>query len=244
MPISITELDVIFSLIHRCSSSENVEDFHDVACELRQLLPYQLLLVGIVHAHIDITRKPLPRISEFKRNACLHAFRDIWRTQLTCSPLLAHSTDSNTRTENALNQPSRFSVRLNGIDLNKMLTFYYEPETKLKMRFLLCLSLPTNRQQSIEKYNAIALHLLPYLFSLYRQAFLCEQQNENTPYLTKRELEVLRWAKEGKSAWEISAILAITERTVKFHLSNIFNKLDVNNRYQAIAKAFSFGLLE
>ncbi len=60
--------------------------------------------------------------------------------------------------------------------------------------------------------------------------------------LSHREIEVLKWAKEGKSSWEIGRILNISERTVKFHFSNIFKKLNVVNRSQAVAKGIRHGL--
>ena len=62
--------------------------------------------------------------------------------------------------------------------------------------------------------------------------------------LTRREKDVLTWASEGKSAWEIGVILSISERTVKFHLSNIYRKFEVSTRAQAIVHALRNGLLE
>jgi len=66
----------------------------------------------------------------------------------------------------------------------------------------------------------------------------------NDVQLSKRESEVLLWSKEGKSYWEISVILNISERTVKFHLSNIYGKLGVSNRSQAVARALQLGLIK
>ncbi|AUG09087.1 response regulator transcription factor [Pseudomonas sp. S09G 359] len=60
--------------------------------------------------------------------------------------------------------------------------------------------------------------------------------------LTPTELEILRWASEGKTVWEISQIRATSEATVKFHLRNIYGKLDVNNRVQAMNEAARLGL--
>ncbi len=60
--------------------------------------------------------------------------------------------------------------------------------------------------------------------------------------LTPTELEILRWASEGKTVWEISQIRATSEATVKFHLRNIYGKLDVNNRVQALNEAARQGL--
>lgn len=62
--------------------------------------------------------------------------------------------------------------------------------------------------------------------------------------MTKRQLEILLWVTEGKSSWEISEILIISERTVKFHLANIYLKLNVTNRSQAVAKSFQFNLID
>ena len=60
--------------------------------------------------------------------------------------------------------------------------------------------------------------------------------------LTATELEILRWASEGKTVWEISQIRATSEATVKFHLRNIYGKLHVNNRVQAVSEAIKRGL--
>ena len=51
--------------------------------------------------------------------------------------------------------------------------------------------------------------------------------------LTKRELEILRLVAEGYSNARLARMLWVTEQTVKFHLSNIYRKLDVANRTEA-----------
>lgn len=53
--------------------------------------------------------------------------------------------------------------------------------------------------------------------------------------LTAREVECLRWAAQGKSAWEISRILGIARRTASFHLENAKAKLGVRSVCQAVA---------
>lgn len=52
--------------------------------------------------------------------------------------------------------------------------------------------------------------------------------------LTGKEKEVLQWAVEGKTSTDIGKILSMSERTVKFHLGNIYAKLNVINRTQAV----------
>lgn len=61
--------------------------------------------------------------------------------------------------------------------------------------------------------------------------------------LSPRERECLEWAAAGKSGWEISRILSISENTVIFHFNNAKRKLDAVNRRQAIARAISNGLI-
>jgi DNA-binding NarL/FixJ family response regulator len=61
--------------------------------------------------------------------------------------------------------------------------------------------------------------------------------------LSARERQVLRLVAGGRSNKQIAGELAITERTVKFHMTSILNKLGADNRAQAIAIAAERGLL-
>jgi DNA-binding NarL/FixJ family response regulator len=62
--------------------------------------------------------------------------------------------------------------------------------------------------------------------------------------LTKREREILQLVAEGHSNSQLARMLWVTEQTVKFHLSNIYRKLDVANRTEASRWAQLHGLLE
>ncbi len=61
--------------------------------------------------------------------------------------------------------------------------------------------------------------------------------------LTQRETECLRWAAVGKSEWEISQILGISEHTSEKHLLNAKAKLGAANRVQAVAEAIRLGYI-
>jgi DNA-binding CsgD family transcriptional regulator len=63
------------------------------------------------------------------------------------------------------------------------------------------------------------------------------------PKLTKRELDVLSWTSQGKTAWETSVILGMSEKTVNFHLGNAMRKLGVSSKHQAVLKCVAAGLL-
>jgi DNA-binding NarL/FixJ family response regulator len=62
--------------------------------------------------------------------------------------------------------------------------------------------------------------------------------------LTPQQLVVLRLVTQGKTNRQIAQELGIKERTVRFHLEGIFNRLDVKNRAEAVAKAVQEGLLD
>jgi LuxR family quorum-sensing system transcriptional regulator SolR len=61
--------------------------------------------------------------------------------------------------------------------------------------------------------------------------------------LTAREIEVLRWTADGKTASEVGLIMEISERTVNFHVGNSLVKLNATNKTSAVIKAAMLGLL-
>lgn len=61
--------------------------------------------------------------------------------------------------------------------------------------------------------------------------------------LTRREIEILQLVAEGHSNAQLAKMLWVTEQTVKFHLSNIYRKLEVSNRTEASRWAQVNGLL-
>ncbi|MDR0218304.1 MAG: LuxR C-terminal-related transcriptional regulator [Enterobacteriaceae bacterium] len=63
------------------------------------------------------------------------------------------------------------------------------------------------------------------------------------PSLTMREIEIMRWASEGKTSADIGSILTLSTRTVNFHIANILDKLAVPNKVAAIAKAICYNLI-
>ena len=62
--------------------------------------------------------------------------------------------------------------------------------------------------------------------------------------VSARELDCLKWVAAGKTAWEASVILGISERTVRFHLNAAREKLNCLTTTQAVAKAVSQQLIE
>jgi DNA-binding NarL/FixJ family response regulator len=66
----------------------------------------------------------------------------------------------------------------------------------------------------------------------------------HTPHLTARELEVLKLVAEGRANREIARKLFISENTVKNHVRNILDKLQLHSRMEAVMYAVRQGLFE
>lgn len=108
-------------------------------------------------------------------------------------------------------------------------------------RFASFFSFAGGDPRDTQRYKGLVEYLIPYLHRVLIA-------NTHTPLsnrvkgLSPREITVLMWMKQGKTNWEISRILGVSERTVRFHVEGIFAKLDVSSRTQAVAFAIEQGL--
>ncbi|HEV3036494.1 MAG TPA: LuxR C-terminal-related transcriptional regulator [Candidatus Angelobacter sp.] len=85
-------------------------------------------------------------------------------------------------------------------------------------------------------------YLAPYLHEAMCRVSPAASASKPSP-LSERETEVLTWAMGGKTNWEISMILNISEHTVKFHIRNVMVKLEASSRAHAVAIALGLGLI-
>jgi ATP/maltotriose-dependent transcriptional regulator MalT len=73
---------------------------------------------------------------------------------------------------------------------------------------------------------------------------MVDKLGDSSRLLSEREVEVLGLAAKGFTSTKIAASLFIAEGTVKRHLTNIYSKLDVKCRIQAVNKAMLLGLVK
>ncbi|ASR47373.1 DNA-binding response regulator [Paenibacillus kribbensis] len=69
------------------------------------------------------------------------------------------------------------------------------------------------------------------------------EQREDTSILTEKEILILQSVARGLRSKEIAFDMGISERTVKAHLTNIYNKLGVDSRSEAVAVSLERGIL-
>ena len=90
---------------------------------------------------------------------------------------------------------------------------------------------------------AIATRMM-HFFNQQGQQFESSLHEDAFPELTPRELEVLELIAGGNKNSEIADKLVISDKTVRNHITNIFSKLQVADRTQAIIKARDAGLAD
>ena len=91
--------------------------------------------------------------------------------------------------------------------------------------------------------NKYSLHLIAlYLHATYFDKVL-HKQEQPVERLTPREKECLLWTARGKTAWETSEILHISEGTAVFHTKNACKKLNTHSKVHAVVKAIMLGII-
>jgi DNA-binding NarL/FixJ family response regulator len=83
----------------------------------------------------------------------------------------------------------------------------------------------------------------PTVATLMMGKFREDKGSKNSGVLTERECEVIRLIADGLSTKDIASRINMAERTVEFHISNIYDKLGVNTRPSAVRWAQEHGLL-
>ncbi len=120
--------------------------------------------------------------------------------------------------------------------------------------YSLFIHLPGGAYSSITVANGIDINhdknlltnlcLCMYQFHLRNMYFLADLYQPSPPvFLAPRECETLIWCARGKSNYAIASILGISEKTVEFYFTSLFQKLNVESRTVAVLKAISLRLI-
>lgn len=141
------------------------------------------------------------------------------------------------------------ALRKNGVDTpTLMLTISQQSEDLIKAiqagasGYVLKNAEPETLRQTIELVHAGEAVLAPEMTEQVFRLMRSGELGYSVP-LSERELEVLRLLARGSTTSQAASVLFISENTVKTHVRHIFEKLDVGNRAEAVAKATQLGLL-
>lgn len=89
-----------------------------------------------------------------------------------------------------------------------------------------------------DRQNSVISIVIPQLYSKIHELHVRANERSGVQ-LTDREHQVMNWLIRGKDNWSICKILGIAERTIKFHNCNIYRKLGVTTKHEAICKYYS-----
>jgi len=99
-------------------------------------------------------------------------------------------------------------------------------------------------QQKLDEMIADWALIRDYVFESSKKFTQLQSHDQSEKsLLTRREVQCLQLAAEGKSSWDMAVVCECTEATINFHFKNIRKKFKVNTRQQAIVKAMQLGLI-
>jgi LuxR family transcriptional regulator, quorum-sensing system regulator CviR len=240
--LSKTDAFSLIDIIYTCVSCKTEKDFQKLVLNIRKLISfdYAACLMGTKSKEDVVTKYDLINIS----------YPDEWLYHYVTKQY--HLVDPVVK-ENFTNYsiqywldtykkfglPKKFVMEAEDFNLRKG---YSIGHSNLNATEGSLFSFAGNNVDRSIRTELILMHVTPHLHQAFNKLMVSEVKCAAS--LTPREKEIIHWMKEGKSTWDISMILCISQDTVKFHLKNIFKKLNVTNRPQAVAVALATNLIE
>lgn len=240
------DLLMLLELINGSLYCTHVEDLKKLMMDLKKILPYDFAICGLAHIgndgnftsykaiNVNYPTEWLEIYLSKKYNLC----DPVFKTNFTRLGIQKWS-----ETYKLTPPPRKFLTEAHDFDLVDGYTFGIKSQTaNAKSLF----SLSGKSIESHERSSAILENVMPY----FNQALLRVAQGQEkkekitSAIISAREKEVLIWLKDGKTSWDISKILSISERTVNYHVGNIMKKLDAVSRMHAVAKAACLKLID
>ncbi|AWB66084.1 LuxR family transcriptional regulator [Saccharobesus litoralis] len=237
-----TTSQALLSLLSNCvKASSEPQDIANVLEELNNIIPFESAII-VLDTELNFALKDQQQVVSYNLD---HAWPEIYfkRQFYNVDPILkaVNEVDQVVKWQDVYN-----NTRFDAVEFKNMAKQYVGENglsiLRKNQQGSTLISLVFSHED-IEQWRDILEFVTPHIHEIFNREGQYQRKTLWQPQLTDRELDVLNWVKEGKSNWDISQLLSISERTVKFHLSNIYEKLSVVNRSQSIAKAIHFGLI-
>jgi len=236
----------LLEIIQQCLYCTTSEDYHGLFEKLKRILPFDYAFSGIakleetgsiISYSVENISYPMEWLKVYYEKNFLETDVIIDQNFKTFSPQYWRQTYRRTP------PPPEYASISADLGLRDGYTHGSPPFGQWKHASLFSFSSP-----SMKKLDRRIVLLLQTIIPHFHQAISSFMHNRGASELncviSPREREILRWLKEGKSSWDMSVILGISERTVNFHIYNILRKLNAVNRSQAVALAIYWGLIE
>jgi len=234
----------LLELIHSSLSCQGEKEFIKLINNLKNLVPFKYAIsllakmdsngiVRTVNYHVLNISYPTEWLDIYMKKQFFHV-DPIFKENFTKFKLQYWSN-----TYKRLNPPKEFIHAAKSFGLKEGYTYGITNRSRTEGSLF---SISDGSLTQDIRTETILKYIIPHFHQSFTRIF--KQPVRNEIILSSRQKEVLNWIKEGKSTWDISVILGISERTVKFHADAIMQKLNVVNRAQAVAVAFEQGLID
>lgn len=246
---SKSDLLHLFEIVNGCHDCNSFCVFNGLLCKLKNIVGFDAAIctcaeLSCLPASFNKVMQPVNH--HFPKPLMDHM--DMWRLNrcykidIPLQVLLSHLNLPETFNTNRRFDDGRLKIVLPQSNSRRLSDgWIYGSYEKVCNRWILCIFAFQSHLEEPRSSIAIELVMPQLLFAFRGLRHLCSAQ----PFhLTKREYEILNWIKVGKTTWEISQILAISESCVNFHIDNLKRKLNSVNRGQALAVAVANGLIK
>lgn len=240
---SRTELTLILDIIHSSLACRNDSDLRGLIARIKDLVcaDHGICGIGVIKSGKLTTVKKIYNLDYPGQWMELYASKELYKVD----PIVRHNMISEKSffwkeaTEQFTDKDDTSFMSLAGDFGLKygVAAGFMGPSSKLASLF----SFSGGSNRFSGRHKEILDTLVPHVHLALER--VCAIESKKAMGLSMREREVLAWVKEGKTNWEISMILNISERTVKFHVQNIEHKLNAVNKAHAIALAMEQGLV-
>jgi DNA-binding CsgD family transcriptional regulator len=237
-------LEIIDGSVH-CDTEER---FRGLFSKLQSLLPFE-------HACAALGRRGGDGsilVKHFINVSCLDEFvaemrsRDyMCRSALSREHFATYRLKFWSEARRSLGQPREFVALAKDLGMRDGYTVGVSPLRSVPSPAngsMFCLSVRTPRRD--ERTERLLGLVVPHLHAPLCRLGEGDRGGARGVVLSAREKEVLRLLAQGKSSWEMSVIIGISESTVNYHVYNVMRKLEAVNRPQTVAVAASLGLVE
>ena len=242
MPVTPSIAEAVFRFVETCDSLESVDD---VLIALRGETD-RLGISSFIVTGLPLPKRPLEPL------VLLNAWPKGWYDRYIANDYFR--IDPVGQHNFVTSSPFRWSEAQRGRVADKVLVVMSEgAEFGLKDGYCVpihsatgwqaAISFASDRPLDLSRRDLAAAHMLA-ITAHGRVRILMGESDIRRFTLTPREREVLTWAAAGKTAWETSTVLRISEATVISHLDNIRRKFNVANTTQAVTQALQSGELQ
>lgn len=235
------EAVILLELVEAARRCSDISDFNQLICSLGALVSFDKAACGIArfNAAGEMDARKIVNISYPEEWLSMYEERGF----ATVDPVVkAHFSDCYSKiwsdSYSRWGRPVQFVSLAEDFGIGDGYTFGALSATDSTATiFSLCVN-----RSPVQRALAILDFIGPHFHEAFRRVVSLPPSPLPFP-LTAREREIIQWIAKGKNTWEISVILGISERTVKFHVSLAMQKLDAVTRAHAVAVAITRGII-